>query len=191
MSERVEVAVVGGGLGGLFTGVELARRGIEAVVLEAADVPGGITRTIDVDGYAIEPAAGAVTLPHPHLGPILAAAGVSLHPAVGKVHRWPACCGGAGGAAGGQRAAPHAAVAVGHGHQVWERRPRREPLRVARVDARRHQARHHRPRLDAEAPAQEPGQGLVAGGRRRAHQGLGHCPPLRPPPDQRSQQTRR
>ncbi len=82
MSERVEVAVVGGGLGGLFTGVELARRGIEAVVLEAADVPGGITRTIDVDGYAIEPAAGAVTLPHPHLGPILAEAGVSLHPAV-------------------------------------------------------------------------------------------------------------
>ena len=33
-------------------------------------------------GYAIEPAAGTVTAPHPHLGPILAEAGVSLHPAV-------------------------------------------------------------------------------------------------------------
>ncbi len=82
MSDRVEVAVVGGGLAGLFTGVELARRGVDTVVLEASGLPGGVTRTIHVSGYAIEPAAGAVTAPHPHLGPILAEAGVSLHPAV-------------------------------------------------------------------------------------------------------------
>jgi oxygen-dependent protoporphyrinogen oxidase len=86
--ERVEVAVVGGGLAGLFTAVELARRGVDAVVLEAGDVPGGITRTIHVDGYAIEPAAGAVTMPHPHLGGILAEAGVSLHPAEGPGTRY-------------------------------------------------------------------------------------------------------
>jgi oxygen-dependent protoporphyrinogen oxidase len=82
VSDRVEVAVVGGGLAGLFTAIELTRRGVDTVVLEASGFPGGVTRTIHVSGYAIEPAAGAVTAPHPHLGPILAEAGVSLHPAV-------------------------------------------------------------------------------------------------------------
>ena len=82
MTERVEVAVVGGGLAGLLTGIELKRRGVDAVVLESGDVPGGMARTLDVEGYAVEPAVGAVMAPHPALSPILVAAGAGFHPAV-------------------------------------------------------------------------------------------------------------
>lgn len=76
------MAVVGGGLSGLFTAVELGRHGIETVVLDAGASPGGVAATVTSDGFTVEPAAGAVTLPHPHLGPILDAAGVELTPAV-------------------------------------------------------------------------------------------------------------
>lgn len=73
-----DVVIVGGGLGGLLAGVELARRGADVVVVEAADRPGGVATTVRDDGYLFEPAAGSLLLPHPHLGPILAAAGVEL-----------------------------------------------------------------------------------------------------------------
>jgi oxygen-dependent protoporphyrinogen oxidase len=88
MTERVRVAVVGGGLSGLFTAVELGRRGIEAVVLDAGATPGGVAATVSVDGFSVEPAAGAVTVPHPHMGPILSAAEVDLTPAVDASQRY-------------------------------------------------------------------------------------------------------
>lgn len=75
------VVVVGGGLSGLLTGVELLRRGIDVTVLEAAEEPGGVAKTVAVDGYLLEPAAGSLLLPHPQLSPILTAAGVELVPA--------------------------------------------------------------------------------------------------------------
>lgn len=78
----VQVAVVGGGLSGLFTAAELMRRGVEdVVVLERSDEPGGVARTIHRDGYTLEPAAGTLLLPHPHLTPLLEAAGVGVVPA--------------------------------------------------------------------------------------------------------------
>lgn len=70
--------VVGGGFGGLLAAVELKRRGVDVLVLEASGEPGGVARTIHDEGYLFEPAAGTLILPHPHLSPILAAAGVSV-----------------------------------------------------------------------------------------------------------------
>lgn len=78
----VDVAIVGGGLAGLFTAVALERAGIsDVVVLEAADHAGGVARTIRADGYALEPAAGTLLLPHPHLNGLLSAAGADTAPA--------------------------------------------------------------------------------------------------------------
>jgi protoporphyrinogen/coproporphyrinogen III oxidase len=68
----VEVAVVGGGLSGLFTAVSLVGSGRgDVVVLEGSELPGGVARTIERDGYALEPGVGSMSLPHPHLSPLL------------------------------------------------------------------------------------------------------------------------
>ncbi len=75
------VIVVGGGLAGLFTAVELRRRGVESIVLEASRVPGGVAQTVTEDGYLLEPAASSVLLPNPDLSPILDTAGVEMVPA--------------------------------------------------------------------------------------------------------------
>lgn len=72
------VVVVGGGLAGLFTASELIERGVDDVlVLEGSPVAGGVARTIDKDGFALEPAVGSFNLPHPHLTPLLIRAGVA------------------------------------------------------------------------------------------------------------------
>jgi protoporphyrinogen/coproporphyrinogen III oxidase len=78
----VDVAIVGGGLAGLFTAAELRHRGIDDIlVLEAGDRPGGVARTLHDDGYTLEPAAGTLLLPHPQLGPLLERAGIATVPA--------------------------------------------------------------------------------------------------------------
>jgi len=78
----VQVAVVGGGLAGLFTTSELIRSGVEDIlVLEKAPEPGGVIRTIQRDGYMLEPAAGTLLLPHPHLSPLLERTRVKVRPA--------------------------------------------------------------------------------------------------------------
>lgn len=77
-----EIIVVGGGLAGLFTAVELRRRGKRPVVLEASSVPGGVAQTVVGDGYLLEPAASSVLLPNPELSPILDEAGVQMVPAL-------------------------------------------------------------------------------------------------------------
>ena len=78
----VRVAVIGGGLAGLFTASELMSAGIEdMVVLDEWAKPGGLTRTIQRGGYSLEPAAGTLLLPHPHLSPLLARIGVDVVPA--------------------------------------------------------------------------------------------------------------
>lgn len=72
------VVVVGGGLAGLFTASELAARGVDdVVVLEESAAAGGVARTIDKDGFALEPAVGSLSLPHAHLTPLLDRAGVT------------------------------------------------------------------------------------------------------------------
>ncbi len=77
----VRVAVIGGGMAGLFTASELMSAGIEdVVVLDESATPGGLTRTIRRDGYSLEPAAGTLLLPHPHLSPLLARIGADIVP---------------------------------------------------------------------------------------------------------------
>ncbi len=78
MSKRPDVIVVGGGLGGLLTACEIHRRGGRPLVLEAGPGPGGVADTVREDGYILEPAAGSLLLPHPHLTPILNSAGASV-----------------------------------------------------------------------------------------------------------------
>jgi len=76
--------VVGGGLAGLFTASELVAAGVDdVVVVDAAEHPGGITRTIVEDGYSLEPAAGSFSLPHPVLSPILERCDIDVVPARG------------------------------------------------------------------------------------------------------------
>ncbi len=51
---RTDVAVVGGGISGLWAGIQLARRGQSVVVLEAGDQPGGRVRNLDIAGTIAE-----------------------------------------------------------------------------------------------------------------------------------------
>ncbi|MDX1691932.1 MAG: protoporphyrinogen oxidase [Acidimicrobiia bacterium] len=80
---EAQVAVVGGGLAGLFTASELIATGVDdLVVLDDGEAPGGVARTIDRDGFSLEPAAGTLLLPHPHLSPVLERLGAEVEPAV-------------------------------------------------------------------------------------------------------------
>lgn len=63
--------VVGGGLAGSFAARALSRRGTEVVVVDAGEEPGGVTVPVRHQGYLLEPAAGTLLLPHPHLTPLL------------------------------------------------------------------------------------------------------------------------
>ena len=51
VTSRPDVVVVGAGLAGLRAAQVLCRRGLEVVVLEAADRPGGRVATDVVDGF--------------------------------------------------------------------------------------------------------------------------------------------
>ena len=48
--DRAEVVVVGGGHNGLVCACYLARAGLDVVVLEAADTPGGCIHTVELPG---------------------------------------------------------------------------------------------------------------------------------------------
>ncbi|HJR53873.1 MAG TPA: FAD/NAD(P)-binding protein, partial [Gemmatimonadota bacterium] len=48
------IGIVGAGLTGLALAHELARRGVEHVVLEAADRPGGVIESARVDGRVLD-----------------------------------------------------------------------------------------------------------------------------------------
>ncbi|MGF1668615.1 MAG: protoporphyrinogen oxidase [Acidimicrobiia bacterium] len=76
------MAIIGGGLAGLFTAIELIEHGIDdVVVFDEGSLPGGVARTIQRDGYSLEPAAGTLMLPNPHLTPLLQHIGVTVTPA--------------------------------------------------------------------------------------------------------------
>ena len=75
----MRVVVVGAGLAGLFTASELMRAGIEDVmVVDKEHEPGGVARTVRRDGFSLEPAAGTLMLPNPHLSQILDRIGVDV-----------------------------------------------------------------------------------------------------------------
>lgn len=76
------VVVVGAGLAGLLAASELLDAGVEDIlVVDRAQGPGGLARTIHRDGYTLEPGAGTLMLPHPHLSRMLDRAGVEVIPA--------------------------------------------------------------------------------------------------------------
>lgn len=83
----VDVVVVGGGLGGLLIAIELRRRGLDPLVLEAQAGPGGVARTTKEAGYLLEPAASSFLLPHPHLSRLFEAAGVTVIPGLAAARR--------------------------------------------------------------------------------------------------------
>lgn len=74
------VVVIGGGLAGALTARALDQSGREVVVVDAGDDPGGVTVPVRRDGYLLEPAAGTVLLPHPHLSPLLAGMDLAVRP---------------------------------------------------------------------------------------------------------------
>jgi oxygen-dependent protoporphyrinogen oxidase len=54
MTKHVSVLVVGGGISGLVCGYALRRSGIDALVVEAGEQPGGMIRTERQQGYLVE-----------------------------------------------------------------------------------------------------------------------------------------
>ncbi|CAN5761117.1 protoporphyrinogen oxidase [soil metagenome] len=94
------VVVVGGGLAGALVARALDRRGVGVAVVDAGEEPGGISVPIRLDGYLLEPAAGTLMLPHPHLSELLDGLDIGLRPATpasrtrliyhrGRVHAAP------------------------------------------------------------------------------------------------------
>jgi phytoene dehydrogenase-like protein len=72
------VAVIGGGLAGALNARALQLAGEQVFVLDANREPGGIAFPVAKDGFSLEPAAGTVMLPHPHLSPLLEGLGLEL-----------------------------------------------------------------------------------------------------------------
>ncbi len=54
MNDRVDVAIVGGGIAGLATAYELQRRGVSVRVFEAAPRAGGVASTERFDGWVVD-----------------------------------------------------------------------------------------------------------------------------------------
>jgi phytoene desaturase len=61
---RPPVVVVGAGLGGLSAACHLAGRGLEVVVVEAGDGPGGRAGSIETEGYRFDTGPTVLTMPH-------------------------------------------------------------------------------------------------------------------------------
>ena len=56
------VVVIGAGMGGLVSALQLAAQGLEVTVVEAAAGPGGKVRQIEVDGAAIDSGPTVMTM---------------------------------------------------------------------------------------------------------------------------------
>ncbi len=74
---RVNVVVVGGGVGGLATAIRLRALGRDVTVFERSEVVGGKLATFECDGYTFDIGPSLVTLPHV-FGDVFRAAGTSL-----------------------------------------------------------------------------------------------------------------
>ncbi|HEV3060347.1 MAG TPA: protoporphyrinogen oxidase, partial [Vicinamibacterales bacterium] len=63
--DRVDCAIVGGGIAGLAAGYELSRRHVDFVVLESAPRPGGVILSERVEGYTIDAGPDALLAQKP------------------------------------------------------------------------------------------------------------------------------
>jgi oxygen-dependent protoporphyrinogen oxidase len=64
-SGTVDALIVGGGIAGLAAAYELSRRGVSFLVLEAADRPGGVILSEEVDGFTIDAGPDALLIQKP------------------------------------------------------------------------------------------------------------------------------
>ena len=62
-SEKIDVVVIGAGMGGMATAARLAKKGYNVRVFEAGDRHGGKCRTEWIDGYAFDTGPSLLTLP--------------------------------------------------------------------------------------------------------------------------------
>ena len=93
LQESKRIVVIGAGIGGLATAIELARRGLTVDVLEAATVPGGKLREVEVAGRRLDAGPTVLTM-RAVFDALLEAGGERLGPALCRAtvlarHYWP------------------------------------------------------------------------------------------------------
>jgi phytoene desaturase len=77
VADRADVAVIGGGVGGMATAIRLAAAGRRVVLLERNEVTGGKVATVRHEGAVFDTGPSLLTLPHV-LDDLFRAAGTSL-----------------------------------------------------------------------------------------------------------------
>lgn len=78
--ESPDVIVVGAGLSGLVAARELVRAGLDVLVLEARDRPGGRTQVVAVDGVTVDLGGEWVDEAHEDLKSLIREVGLNLRP---------------------------------------------------------------------------------------------------------------
>ncbi|MGD2082621.1 MAG: FAD-dependent oxidoreductase, partial [Chromatiales bacterium] len=78
--KRADVLIVGAGLSGLACARELVRLGVEPLVLEAADAPGGRIRTDRLDGFLLDRGFQVLQTWYPEARHQLDYGALDLHP---------------------------------------------------------------------------------------------------------------
>ncbi|MEL6187765.1 MAG: phytoene desaturase family protein [Myxococcota bacterium] len=81
--------VIGAGVGGLASAIELARRGLEVTVLEASQRPGGKAGIVELDGVEVDTGPSVLTLPR-IFGQVFETAGTRLEDEVELLSPSPA-----------------------------------------------------------------------------------------------------
>jgi protoporphyrinogen oxidase len=65
MAQDFDIVIIGAGPAGLSAAIEAGRHGLNAVLLEAADTPGGLTRSFEQDGYTFDCSGHLLHLSNP------------------------------------------------------------------------------------------------------------------------------